>query len=155
MIMPMEALAVDKLIEKAHFRSDVALAVAEAMDITLQAHNFVTVPMLDVRFTAVEKSIASVEKSIESAKVWAITLYAGLGVVLFGTLAANHDWLVSREDQMQVRTDQRFQQIDVRFQQMETHLQQVDLHLQQVDTELKEIHALLTAPHRRRSSRDH
>jgi len=174
--MPMEVLAVDRLTDKARFQSDVAVAIADAMDITLRAQNFVTMPVLETHLAALEVKLesrfASVENSIASAKIWAVTLYGALCMVMFGAFTANHYYLVNREDQTQVRTDQRFQlvdarfqqmderfrQVDIRFQQVETHLQQVDVHLQQVDThlqqldtELKEIHALLTKRSHRRS----
>ena len=143
----MEAIAVDKLIEKAHFHSDVALAIAEAFDVTLQAGNFVTVPLLDARFAAFEAKLEGrftvLEKSIESAKVWAVALYAGLIIALFGALTVDHHWLVNREDQtiaqVEARSDQRFQQVDSRFQQMDSHFQQIDTHFQQVDSHLQQI----------------
>jgi hypothetical protein len=53
----------------------------------------------------------SIEKLIESTKVWAALLYAGLVVIVFGSLAVDHRWLVNREDQLvaqiQARSDAR------------------------------------------------
>lgn len=45
-----------------------------------------------------EARFSSIEKSIESAKVWATLLYAGLAAVVFGGLAVDHRWLINRED---------------------------------------------------------
>ena len=132
----MEAAAMDKLVEKGDLSPQVARAIAEALDITLKAANLATVPMLDARFAQQEAHFAqldarfaqqnarfaeqdakmearfgSIEKSIESTKVWATLLYAGLAVVFFGALAVEHRWLVNREDQlmaqMQARSDAR------------------------------------------------
>ena len=123
----MEAAAVDKLVDKGEFRPQVAQAIAEAIDITIKAANFVTVPILDARFAAQDAKIAAqfaardakmearfgkIEKSIESAKVWAALLYAGLVIALFSALAVDHHWLVTREDQfvtqIEARSDARF-----------------------------------------------
>jgi hypothetical protein len=122
----MEAVAMDKLVEKGDLSPQVALAVAEALDITIKAANLVTVPMLDARFaqqdakmearfSSIEKSMearfGSFEKSLEGTKVWAALLYAGLVVIVFGSLAVDHRWLVNREDQLvaqiQARSDAR------------------------------------------------
>jgi hypothetical protein len=125
----MEALAMDKLVEKGDLSPQVARAVAEALDITIKAANLATVPMLDARFAQQEARFAqqdakmearfsSIEKSIESTKVWATLLYAGLAAVFFGGLAVDHRWLVNREDQLmaqiQARSDARFAEEEVR-----------------------------------------
>ena len=165
----MEAAAVDKLVDKGEFRPQVAQAIAEAVDITIKAANFVTVPVLDARLAAQDAKIAEtearltgqiaaldtqftaqfaaqdvkmearfgrIEKSIESAKVWAALLYAGLAIALFSALAVDHHWLVTREDQfvaqMEARTDARFaaeqarvdQRIDARFAAEQSRLDQ-------------------------------
>jgi hypothetical protein len=127
--MRMEALAMDKLVEKGDLSPQVALAVAEALDITIKAANLATVPMLDahfaqqeVRFAQQEAKMAarfgSLEKSIESTKVWATFLYAGLAAVFFGGLAVDHRCLVNREDQLmaqiEARTDAHFAKEEVR-----------------------------------------
>jgi hypothetical protein len=112
----MEAVAMDKLIEKGDLSPQVALAVAEALDITIKAANLATVPMLDAHFAQqdakMEARFGSIEKLIESTKVWATLLYAGLAAVFFGGLAVDHRWLVNREDQlmaqMQAHNDARF-----------------------------------------------
>jgi hypothetical protein len=136
----MEAVAMDKLVEKGDLSPQVALAVAEALDITIKAANLATVPMLDARFAQqdakmearfaqqdvrfaqlearfaqqdakMEARFGSIEKLIESTKVWAALLYAGLVVIVFGSLAVDHRWLVNREDQLvaqiQARSDAR------------------------------------------------
>jgi hypothetical protein len=103
------------LVEKGDLSPQVALAVAEALDITIKAANLATVPMLDARFAQqegkMEARFGSIEKLIESTKVWAALLYAGLVVIVFGCLAVDHRWLVNREDQLvaqiQARSDAR------------------------------------------------
>jgi hypothetical protein len=118
----MEAIAMDKLVEKGDLSPQVARAVAEALDITIKAANLATVPMLDARFAQqdakMEARFSSIEKSIESTKVWATLLYAGLAAVVFGVLAVDHRWLVNREDQLmaqiQARSDARFAEEEVR-----------------------------------------
>ena len=119
----------DKLVEKGDLSPQVARAVAEALDITIKAANLATVPMLDARFAQqdarfaqqdvkMEARFSSIEKSIESTKVWATLLYAGLAAVFFGGLAVDHRWLVNREDQLmaqiQGRSDARFSEEEVR-----------------------------------------
>jgi len=118
----MEAVAMDKLVEKGDLSPQVARAVAEALDITIKAANLATVPMLDARFAqqdaTMEARFSSIEKSIESTKVWATLLYAGLAAVVFGGLAVDHRWLVNREDQLmtqiQARSDARFAEEEIR-----------------------------------------
>jgi hypothetical protein len=120
--MRMEAVAMDKLVEKGDLSPQVARAVAEALDITIKAANLATVPMLDARFAQqdakMEARFSSIEKSLESTKVWATLLYAGLAAVVFGGLAVDHRWLVNRQDQLmaqiQARSDARFAEEEVR-----------------------------------------
>jgi hypothetical protein len=132
----MEALAMDRLVEKGDLSPQVALAIAEALDITIKAANLVTVPMLDARFAQQEARFAqleaqfsrrdakmearfgSIEKLIESTKVWATLLYAGLAAVFFGALALDHRWLINREDQLMAQTQARS---DARFAKEEVH----------------------------------
>ena len=90
-----------------------AQAIGEALDITLKAANVVTVPMLDLRFAQheakMEARFGALERALESSKVWAVLLYAGLVIALSGALAVDHRWLLDREDQLaaqiQARTD--------------------------------------------------
>jgi cell division septum initiation protein DivIVA len=118
----MEALAMDKLIEKGEASPKLAQAIGEALDITLKAANFVTVPMLDARFAQFEAKIearfSALEKNLESTKVWAVLLYAAL----FGALTLDHHWLVSRQDefaaQINARSDARFAQEEARTDEM-------------------------------------
>lgn len=106
----------DKLIEKGGATPQLAQAIGEALDITLKAANVVTVPMLDARLAQheakMEARFSALERALESTKVWAVLLYAGLLVAFFGALAADHHWLLNREDQftaqIQVRIDARF-----------------------------------------------
>ncbi len=65
-----------------------------------------------------EARFGSIEKLIERTKVRATLLYAGLAAVFFGGLTVDHRWLVNREDQlmaqMQARSDARFAEEDLR-----------------------------------------
>jgi hypothetical protein len=165
----MEAAAVDELIDKGEFCPQVAQAIAEAVDITIKAANFVTVPVLDARFAKQDAKIAAqftaqdvkmearfsrIEKSIESAKVWAALLYAGLAIALFSALAVDHHWLVTREDQLiarvEARSDARFAaeqaHSDQRFQQVEARIDRMDAKFEQ----LREL--ILSMPSPRRGS---
>ena len=202
----MEAAAVDKLIDRGDFSPQVAQAIAEAVDITLKAANFVTVPVLDARFAAQDAKIAEtearltgqiaamdtqftaqfaaqdvkmearfgrIEKSIESAKVWATLLYAGLAIALFSALAVDHHWLVTREDQfvaqIEARTDARFaaeqarsdarfaaeqsrldQRLDQRFQQFEARMDARDARMDAKFEQLREL--ILNKPSTRRGA---
>jgi len=115
----MEAEAMDKLIEKGGATPRLAQAIGEALDITLKAMNLVTVPMLDarfaqheakmeVRFGAIEARFSALERLLERTRVWAVLLYAGLTIGLFGALAAEHRYLLDREDRFQAQSDARF-----------------------------------------------
>jgi len=114
----MEAAAVDKLIEKGEVRPQVALAIAEALDVAIKAANLVTVPMLDARLAQLdakmEARFGALERSIETTKVWASILYAGLLIVFFGALAADHRWLSNRQDQLMAQSDARFAEAGAR-----------------------------------------
>ena len=109
----MEAAAMDTLIEKGRVAPQLAQALGEALDITLKAANVVTVPMLDLRFAQheakMEARFGALERALESSKVRAVLLYAGLVIALSGALAVDHRWLLDREDQLaaqiQARTD--------------------------------------------------
>jgi hypothetical protein len=50
----MHAAAVELLVQKAHFEPDTAIAIAEAIDMTLNNAQLITVPMLDDRFAVFE-----------------------------------------------------------------------------------------------------
>jgi hypothetical protein len=125
----MEAVAMDKLIAKGGATPELARAIGEALDITFKAANLVTVPMLDARFAQCEAKMearfSSLEKALESTKVWALLLYAGLVVVFFGALAADHHWLLNREDQFQAQSDAHFAAADA---QSDAHFAAVDAH---------------------------
>jgi hypothetical protein len=125
--MPMEAATVDKLVEKAKFDSETALAVAEAMDIAIKAANLATVKDMDVRFAQVDVRFAQVDMRFTTLEAkmdtrFAIYLYAALTIALFSALAVDHHWLVSREDQLiaqvQARSDQLIAQAQARSDQL-------------------------------------
>jgi hypothetical protein len=50
----MQAATVDVLVQKGRFDPQIALAVAEAIDMTLSSSQLITVPILDARFVAFE-----------------------------------------------------------------------------------------------------
>jgi hypothetical protein len=112
----MEAVAMDKLVEKGEFRPQVAQAIAEALDITIKAANLVTVPMLDTRFAQadakMEARFGAIEKSIEALKGWTLRLYVGGVIAFFSALGVDHHWIIGREDQLMAqvyaRSDARF-----------------------------------------------
>jgi hypothetical protein len=164
----MEAVAMDKLVEKGEFRPQVAQAIAEALDITIKAGNFVTVPMLDMRFAQFEAKMearfGSIEKSLEATKAWAVLLYAGLTIALFTALAVDHHWIVSREDQLmaqvyarsdarfaedQARSDARFAEdqarSDARFAQLEARM----------DTKFDQLRAVISSASRKSGAAAH
>jgi hypothetical protein len=175
----MEVAAMDKLVDKGEFRPAVAQAIAEAIEITIKAGNFVTTSVLDARFAAsevkMEARFSSLEKSIESTKVWATCLYAGLVIALFSALAVDHHWLVTREDQLisqletradarfaeaqahadqqQARWDQQQARWDQRFEEMQARsdqrFQQAEA---QVDVKLDQIRALILSTPSREGS---
>ncbi len=115
----MEAAAMDKLIDKGGATPQLAQAIGEALDITLKAANLVTVPMLDARFAqheakmearfgAMEARFSALERALEGTKVWAVLLYTGMVIAIFGALAVDHRWLLNREDAFQGRSEARF-----------------------------------------------
>ena len=148
----MEAAAMDKLVEQGDLSPRVARAIAEALDITIKAANLATIPMLDARFAQqdakMEARFGSIEKSLESTKVWATLLYAGLAAVVFGALAVDHRWLVNREDQLmaqiQARSDARFAEAEVRtdrlFAEQQAQAKQAEVRM---DAKLDQLRALL------------
>lgn len=125
--MPMEAAAVDKLVEKGGFKPDVAIAIAEAVDIKVKGGQFVTVPVFDARVTALdakmearfasmdarfavldaklETRFASIEKSISSTKVWAVYLYAGPAISLSAALWTDNHRLEAHQGQLLAHLD--------------------------------------------------
>ena len=177
--MTVEAVAMDKLVEKGEFRPQVAQAIAEALDITLKAANFVTVPMMDARFAQfdakMEARFGSIEKSLEATKVWAVFLYAGLVIALFSALAVDHHWLVSREDQLmaqvysrsdarfaeeRVRSEARFAeeraQSDARFAEQQAHADRLFQQFEaRMDTKLDPLRTLIPAASRKPGAAAH
>lgn len=100
--MPIEIAAIDYLTENAHMPTDLAIAVAKSIDASITGANLVTVPVFNARLAAVDVRFAQletkIERSIASAKMWAISLYAALPMTFFGALAADHHWLATRQD---------------------------------------------------------
>jgi hypothetical protein len=64
--MGLHAPAVEILIEKAKFASDVALGVAEAIDASIMSSQFVTVPVLDARLQEVRADIRVLEGEVRT-----------------------------------------------------------------------------------------
>jgi hypothetical protein len=57
----MHAATVELLVNKARLEPDIALAFAEAMDMTLSNAQLVTVPLLDMRFAALDARFAAID----------------------------------------------------------------------------------------------
>jgi hypothetical protein len=93
----MDAAAVDKLIEKASFPPEVAVAVAEAVEVTIKAENIVTVPVLDTRFAAVETKM--------EARFGAVD----------GRFAAADAKMEARFGAVEAKVEARFGKIEARF----------------------------------------
>ncbi len=57
----MHAATVELLVSKAHLEPNIALAVAEAMDMSISNAQLVTIPVLDARFAVVDIRFAAVD----------------------------------------------------------------------------------------------
>jgi len=62
----MQAAAVDIMVKKAGFDSNVAMAVAEAFDVAMTHAQLVTVPTMDARFAAVDSKFAALESKMDA-----------------------------------------------------------------------------------------
>jgi hypothetical protein len=62
----MQAAVVDLLSEKGKFSREQSFVLAEAMDMTIEKAQLVTVPILDARFAAVDARFATVNARIDS-----------------------------------------------------------------------------------------
>jgi hypothetical protein len=142
--MSIEMAAIDALTEDGQMSPELAIAMAKSIDLSITGANLVTMTVfnerfaqvdirfaqIDIRFaeltTKLEARFSQLEGSIAAAKVWAVGLYAALVIAGFGALAADHHWLVGRQDELLERIDRRFALVD-------QHLQQIDQRLQQID----------------------
>ena len=61
----MQAEVIDLLSEKGKFPTEQALVLAEAIDMAIEKTQFVTVPILDARFAAVNARIDSLEARMD------------------------------------------------------------------------------------------
>jgi hypothetical protein len=77
----MHAAAVDVLIRKSKFEPQVALGIAEAIDMAIQSAQLVTVPILDARLAALE---ARMEAKMEGARA---ELVRWVFIVMLGNVA--------------------------------------------------------------------
>jgi uncharacterized protein (DUF3084 family) len=155
--MSIEMAAIDALTEDGQMSPELAIAMAKSIDLSITGANLVTMTVFNERFAQVEVRFAQIdirfaelttklearfsqlEGSIAAAKVWAVGLYAALVIAGFGALAADHHWLVGRQDQLLERMDRRFELADQHFQQIDQHFQQIDQHLQQIDQHLQQM----------------
>jgi DNA repair exonuclease SbcCD ATPase subunit len=148
--MSIEMAAIDALTEEGQMSPELAIAMAKSIDLSITSANLVTMTVFNERFaqsdirfaeltTKLEARFSQLEGSIAAAKVWAIGLYGALVIAGFGALAADHHWLVGRQDQLLERIDRRFELMDQRFQQIDQHFQQIDQRFRQIDEHLRQI----------------
>lgn len=64
--MTLHATAVEILIEKGRFEPEVALGIAEAIEVTVVQSQFVTVPILDARLHDVKAELRVVEEKLRA-----------------------------------------------------------------------------------------
>jgi hypothetical protein len=98
----MEAVAMDKLIEKGDLSPQVALAIAEALDITIKAANLATVPMLDARFAQKD---AKMEARFAQQEVKMEARFGSIEKSLMAQVEARTDAHFAKEE---ARTDRLF-----------------------------------------------
>jgi hypothetical protein len=67
--LTMQAEVIDLLSGKGKFPTEQALVLAEAIDMAIEKTQFVTVPILDVRFAAVESRFAALNARIDALEV--------------------------------------------------------------------------------------
>ncbi len=150
--MPIEIAAIDYLTENALMSPDFAIAVAKSIDASITGANLVTVPLFNERLAAVDTRFAQletkIERSIASVRVWAISLSATIPVTFFGALAADHQWLATRQDRlteqiqalsnsvaaMQISTQSKFDVMQTKFDAMQTKFDVIQTKFDAIET---------------------
>jgi hypothetical protein len=138
----MESETIDILVEEAKFPPETAVAVAKAVDMAITGAGLLTAAEF-------REYVADTREHLADAKVWAVLLYAALAITFFGALAADHHWLVSREDQLisqlQSRTDQRFEAVDRRFERVDQHFERIEARQDAIFDQLRTLSANVVA----------
>ncbi len=80
----MQAAAVEVLVQKGKFEPQIALAVAEAIDMSINSAQLVTVPILDARFAAMEAKMNSLRADLVR---WVFLVMLGNVALSTGTAA--------------------------------------------------------------------
>jgi hypothetical protein len=84
----MQAETVETLIKKSKFEPDVALGVAESIDMAITSANLVTVQILDARMAALEATLDAKLSSLEAHLVnWVLLVMLGNVALGAGTTA--------------------------------------------------------------------
>ena len=84
----MQAATLDKLQREGRFPPEQAIAVAETIDMAMAEAQFVTVPILDARFAAVEVRFTKVEARIDVLEARMNTKFEALEAKLERSLAS-------------------------------------------------------------------
>jgi hypothetical protein len=111
--MALHAATVGILIEKSKFEPEVALGVAEAMDLAMTHSQFVTVPILDARLHEIKTELRVLQNRVD-AKLDAIsfdTKFAALDVK-FAAVEARFD---SKIAALEARLDTKMAELETRL----------------------------------------
>jgi hypothetical protein len=103
--MNLNAVAVERLIEKGGFEPRVAMGIAAAIETSMTQAQFVTVPILDVRFKDLDVRLDARFKDLDVR-------------------------LDARFKDLDVRLDARFKEIDARFKEFDARLKETELRLE-------------------------
>jgi hypothetical protein len=82
--MAIHAAAVEILIEKSRFEPEVALGIAEAIEVSIMHAQLVTVPILDARLQELKSDILRLEVRLEQTKA---ELVRWVFLVMLGNVA--------------------------------------------------------------------
>jgi hypothetical protein len=178
----MEADAVETLTQEAKLPPGMALALAKAFDLAIAGAELVTLSVFNERMAAIDTRFAltdarmetrfavtearvearfgELQKSMASAKIWALSLY----VALLGGLGGEAAWLINRQDQLvaqlESRLDRRFEaieqhfaQIDRRFERIEQRFEQIDRHFARIEQHLEHVDRRITRLERAEAAR--
>lgn len=102
----MQAAIVDVLVQKGRFDPQIALAVAEAIDMTIGTSQLVTVPILDARLDTVESRVNARFDAVESRMNARFDAMASGVNVRFEALEARMD---ARFEAADAKTDAKLQ----------------------------------------------
>lgn len=80
----MQAAAVEVLVKKGKFEPHIALAVGEAIDMSINSAQLITVPILDARFSAMEAKMNTLRADLVR---WVFLVMLGNVALSTGTAA--------------------------------------------------------------------